>query len=118
MLDLGGGVGVPSKGSGTGAGGKEGEAADCSPALRILAVHPHSDLEQGIISLIEHSMQKLRFYCKINEYQLSSKNKLGFVERILNINTVNEAKVLASSSARKRFLSFNFFKEKLFSLYH
>ena len=25
MLDLGGGVGVPSKGSGTGAGGKEGQ---------------------------------------------------------------------------------------------
>ena len=27
-----------------GAGGEEGEAADCSPALRILAVHPHGDL--------------------------------------------------------------------------
>ena len=29
-----------------GAGGEEPEAADCSPALRILAVHPHGDLEQ------------------------------------------------------------------------
>ena len=27
-----------------GAGGEEGEATDCSPSLRILAVHPHSDL--------------------------------------------------------------------------
>ena len=55
----------------------------------------YSRAVEQVISFIEHSMQKLRFYCKINEYQLSSKNKLGFPARILNINTVNGAKVLA-----------------------
>ena len=73
----------------TEAGGQVGEGADSPPALRILPIHPHCDLDKHLFScgfsLVKYSMHKLRFYCKINEYQVLGQHKLCSLQRILNI---------------------------------